>query len=90
MNRFHLKGSTGDSLHAVLCSAGFNIRWLLRMIAKKGLGLFYTCCWAVVWGNLLGNFNKFLSPNHSRLVLETERGFESEFFRPRPSLWNRI
>jgi hypothetical protein len=23
-------------LHAVLCAAGFNIRWLLRMIVKKG------------------------------------------------------
>jgi IS5 family transposase len=40
MNRCHLKGSIGDSLHAVLCVAGFNIRWLLRMIAKKGIGLF--------------------------------------------------
>ena len=40
MNRCHLKGSVGDSLHAVLCAAGFNIRWLLRMIAKKGIGLF--------------------------------------------------
>jgi IS5 family transposase len=40
MNRCHLKGSIGDSLHAVLCAAGFNIRWLLRMIAKKGIGLF--------------------------------------------------
>jgi hypothetical protein len=35
-----LKGSIGDSLHAVLCAAGFNIRWLLRMIAKKGICLF--------------------------------------------------
>lgn len=25
--------------HAVLCAAGYNIRWLLRMIARKGLGL---------------------------------------------------
>ena len=40
MNRCHLKGSLGDSLHAVLCAAGYNIRWLLRMIAKKGIGLF--------------------------------------------------
>ena len=39
MNRCHLKGSEGDALHAVLCAAGYNIRWLLRMIAKKGLGL---------------------------------------------------
>ncbi|WP_296293454.1 transposase [Limnohabitans sp.] len=40
MNRCHLKGSNGDSLHAVLCAAGFNIRWLLRMIAEKGISLF--------------------------------------------------
>jgi len=33
-------------LHAVLCAAGYHIRWLLRMIAKKGVtflhALFYT------------------------------------------------
>ena len=44
MNRCHLKGADGDSLHAVLCAAGYNIRWLLRMIVKKGLGFFYGCC----------------------------------------------
>jgi len=30
-------GSSGDALHAVLCAAGFNIRWLHRAIAAKGL-----------------------------------------------------
>ncbi len=39
MDRCHLKGSEGDALHAVLCAAGYNIRWPLRMIARKGLGL---------------------------------------------------
>jgi IS5 family transposase len=38
--RCHLKGADGDSLHAVLRAAGYNIRWLLRMIVKKGLSLF--------------------------------------------------
>jgi IS5 family transposase len=37
MNRCHLKGKTGDWLHAVLYAAGYNIRWLLRIIAKKDL-----------------------------------------------------
>jgi IS5 family transposase len=37
MDRCHLKGQTGDRLHAVLCAAGYNIRWLQRMIAKKGI-----------------------------------------------------
>jgi IS5 family transposase len=37
MDRCHIKVETGDRLHAVLCAAGDHIRWLLRMIAKKGL-----------------------------------------------------
>lgn len=37
MDRCHLKGERGDRLHAVLCAAGYNIRWLLRMIVKKGV-----------------------------------------------------
>lgn len=37
MERCHLKGEQGDRLHAVLCAAGYNIRWLLRMIARKGV-----------------------------------------------------
>jgi transposase, IS5 family len=37
MDRCWLQGATGDALHAVLCAAGFNIRWLLRAIAAKGL-----------------------------------------------------
>ena len=40
LDRCHLKGEIGDRIHAVLCAAGYNIRWLLRMIAKKGLGAF--------------------------------------------------
>ena len=36
MDRCWLSGSSGDALHAVLCAAGFNIRWLLRAIAVKG------------------------------------------------------
>jgi IS5 family transposase len=47
MDRCHLKGEMGDRLHAVLCAAGYNIKWLLRMIAKKGLAflahLFCAC-----------------------------------------------
>lgn len=37
MDRCHLKGESGDSFHAVLCAAGYNLKWLLRMIAKKGV-----------------------------------------------------
>jgi IS5 family transposase len=37
MQRCWLKGAEGDALHAVLCAAGFNIRWLLRAIVRLGL-----------------------------------------------------
>jgi IS5 family transposase len=41
MDRCWLKGQTGDALHAVLCAAGYNIRWLLHAIVRLGLkGLF--------------------------------------------------
>ncbi|MDO9024262.1 IS5 family transposase, partial [Zwartia sp.] len=39
MGRCHLKGAEGDAIHAVLCAAGYNIRWLMRMIRKKGIRL---------------------------------------------------
>ena len=37
MRRCWLKGQTGDALHAVLCAAGYNLRWLLRAIVR-GMG----------------------------------------------------
>lgn len=37
MDRCWLKGQTGDALQAVLCAAGYNIRWLLRAIVRLGL-----------------------------------------------------
>ena len=34
MRRCALKGANGDAHHAVLCAAGYNLRWLLRWIAS--------------------------------------------------------
>ena len=52
MDRCHLKGSEGDALHAVLCAAGYNIRWLLRMIAQKGLTFWAAIfLFAKMWAN---------------------------------------
>ena len=33
----HLEGEVCDRLHVVRCAAGYNIKWLLRMIAQKGV-----------------------------------------------------
>jgi IS5 family transposase len=35
MGRCHLKGELGDRLHTVLCAAGYNLRWLMRNLAKQ-------------------------------------------------------
>ena len=44
LDRCWLKGSEGDALHAVLCAAGYNLRWLLRAVARLGLGWFFALC----------------------------------------------
>ena len=36
MDRCWLRGETGDALHAVLCAAGYNIRWLMRAALRLG------------------------------------------------------
>ena len=50
MIRCHLQGSTGDALHAIACAAGYNIRWLMRMILRLGLkGLFALFSLITLW-----------------------------------------
>lgn len=44
MDRCRLQGALGDALHALSCAAGYNIRWLLRAIARLGLKLVFCAC----------------------------------------------
>ena len=37
MDRCWLKGALGDALHTISCAAGYNLRWLLRAIARLGI-----------------------------------------------------
>ena len=37
MDRCWLPGQLGDARHAVLCAAGYNLRWLLRAMVRLGL-----------------------------------------------------
>ena len=48
LRRCHLKGATGDAMHAVLCAAGYNIRWLMRWMASLLLTILAVC------GRMLG------------------------------------
>jgi IS5 family transposase len=53
MDRCWLQGSLGDALHAVLCAAGYNIRWLMRTIARNGFGaLIFRILQALMWGQI--------------------------------------
>ena len=48
MDRCWLQGALGDALHALSCAAGYNIRWLLRAIARLGLGGLFCALTAMV------------------------------------------
>ena len=37
MDRCWLQGALGDALHAINCAAGYNLRWLMRAIARLGI-----------------------------------------------------
>jgi IS5 family transposase len=50
MDRCPLKGQTGDAIHAVLCAAGYNIKWMLRIIRKKGIHRFLSLIEALELG----------------------------------------
>jgi IS5 family transposase len=41
MDRCWLQGQLGDAMHAVLCATGYNLRWLLRAMARLGLKAIY-------------------------------------------------
>ena len=52
LDRCWLKGALGDALHAISCAAGYNLRWLLRAVARLGIGpvllrLLQVALWAV-------------------------------------------
>ncbi len=43
LDRCWLQGALGDALHAISCAAGYNLRWLLRAIARLGIGPAFLC-----------------------------------------------
>ena len=69
MDRCWLKGAVGDALHALCCAAGYNIRWLLRAIARMGLGaLFFALSALSVYGaKLLAALGANLRPVRERV-----------------------
>ena len=41
MDRCWLKGARGDAIHVLSCAVGYNIRWLLRAIARLGIKMVF-------------------------------------------------
>lgn len=60
MNRCHLRGSDGDAIHAVLRAAGHNIRWLPRMVLKKGVRPYF---YLIRLLGLVGSFGRKPPPS---------------------------
>jgi transposase, IS5 family len=51
MDRCWLRGELGDALHALSCAAGYNIRWLMRAIARLGVGaLLFALAVVILYG----------------------------------------
>jgi IS5 family transposase len=74
MDKCWLKGSEGDALHAVLCAAGFNIRWLLRALRHqlqasglKHVYLAWIAVWVVWLVAAMARFGSALVANAARL-----------------------
>ncbi len=45
MDRCWLQGALGDALHSISCAAGYNLRWLLRAIARLGIAAVFLRLW---------------------------------------------
>ena len=62
MDRCWLQGALGDALHCLSCAAGYNLRWLLRAIARLGIGAVF---FAPVAGCFVGNEGPHNALRHS-------------------------
>ena len=52
MDRNWLKGEIGDAIHAVLCAAGYNIRWLMRAILASIFSPGYVSLVLGIWAQI--------------------------------------
>lgn len=49
LGRCFLKGALGDAMNAVLAACGYNLRWLLRQIARLGLRAAFLRLMLLAW-----------------------------------------
>jgi len=61
LDRCYLNGQAGDAIQAVLCAAGYNIKWLMRMILQKGIKPFLFLFFAQELRALFENLKQFVA-----------------------------
>ena len=49
MDRCGLQGALGHALYAVLCAAGFNLRWLIRAVLRRRIKPLFWPWWLRAW-----------------------------------------
>lgn len=69
MRRCWLKGAEGDALNAVLCAAGYNIAWLLRAIARRGIRAVFL--WLRALGRLCAVGANLCVPGHRAALVSS-------------------
>ena len=69
MDRCWLKGALGDALHTISCAAGYNLRWLLRAIAKLGIGPAFLCLLQMVLVPAMAPRSAQLSDRRARFAV---------------------
>jgi IS5 family transposase len=74
MDRCWLQGAMGDALHALSCAAGYNIRWLMRAIARLGLGGLFCALSAVIVCAVARLQAMLVDPRALRSAVEPRRG----------------
>jgi hypothetical protein len=74
MDRCWLQGAMGDALHALSCAAGYNIRWLMRAIARLGLGALFYALSAVIVCAVARLQAMLVDPRALRSAVEPRRG----------------
>ena len=68
LDRCWLQGALGDALHAISCAAGYNLRWLLRAIARLGIGPAFLCLLQMVSSAAIGPQAMSAARRRTRIV----------------------
>ena len=68
LDRCWLQGALGDALHAICCAAGYNLRWLLRAIARLGIGPAFLCLLQMVSSAAIGPQAMSAARRRTRIV----------------------